>query len=106
MRLCEMVGELDPYALLDRIPERIFQLWSEWDCYEPIGGRRLDWNAAMISRHILYSAGRKFDKVGRTSEFLLKLKPVNHRQNLKDMEAQITAWVNAAKAVHGEGSNA
>ena len=102
MRLALAMCEPDVYALAERLPDRVIDLWREFDCYEPIGGKRIDYNAAMIAQQITRTAGKSYSRVGSLDDFRLQFKPLSHRASPKAIEAALMQWVNAARIVAGE----
>mgnify|MGYP001589059647 CR=1 FL=1 len=100
MRLALAFGEIDVDGFISRIPERVLEIWRRFDCYEPIGGQRIDFNAAMLARQMTKTAGKTFEKVGTVNDFTLEFKPIDHQQSVEDMEAAIMAYTNTVKAMN------
>ena len=94
MRLALAFHEPDFDALRARMPDRVFEAWTEFDCYEPIGGQRLDWNVGSIVHHILRAAGKTFERVGSPSDYRLKFAPKgkSKRKSAAELEALLVAY--------------
>lgn len=86
MRIALAFGRWDVERFCEEIPQRAFEEWEKFDCYEPIGGRRDDWNAAMIAYWSMRSAGR-LKPNAKIEDFRLELRP--KRKPKPQTQAQI-----------------